>query len=259
MILTSDYHTHTIFSHGKGTISDNAIKAQEIGLKEIGISDHGFSHPAFGLTQRKADKMAKLVAEENKNVNVKVLLGIESNITGIDGSVDLKPKNYDKFDLFLAGMHKMILYKFGSIFSLSIPNLTRSWFCKNNIPNRVIKNTTRAFVNVIKNNPVDAITHLNFCCFTDPVEVAKAAADYGTYIELNAKKTHLTDDQINEILKTDVRFIINSDAHSPNRVGEISLVESMIKRLDFPLSRIDNIDGRLPDFRFKRFKSEAGR
>jgi putative hydrolase len=86
------------------------------------------------------------------------------------------------------------------------------------------------------------------------VEVAKAAADYGTYIELNANKVHLTDEEIYEILKTDARFIISSDAHSPERVGEISLVEDMIKRLNFPTDRIDNVDGRLPKLRFKAMK-----
>ena len=34
MILTSDYHTHTVFSHGKGNIIDNALVAKEKGLKD---------------------------------------------------------------------------------------------------------------------------------------------------------------------------------------------------------------------------------
>ena len=63
MILTSDYHTHTKYSHGKGTVLENAIRAKEIGLKEIAISDHGFSHPAFGLRQR---KMPKLISDCNE-------------------------------------------------------------------------------------------------------------------------------------------------------------------------------------------------
>ena len=42
MILTADYHTHTVFSHGKGQIIDNANVAKLKGLKEVGISDHGF-------------------------------------------------------------------------------------------------------------------------------------------------------------------------------------------------------------------------
>jgi histidinol phosphatase-like PHP family hydrolase len=87
------------------------------------------------------------------------------------------------------------------------------------------------------------------------VEVAKCASDYGTYIELNGKKTHLTDEELMEIVaKTSARFIINSDAHSKDRVGEVKLVEAQLARLDFPLERIDNIDGRLPNFRFAEFK-----
>ena len=87
--------------------------------------------------------------------------------------------------------------------------------------------------------------------------MAKVAADYGTYIELNAKKTHFTDQEIEKLLKTDVRFVINSDAHAPKRVGEISLVENLIERTNFPLDRIDNIDGRLPKMRFKAFKERG--
>jgi putative hydrolase len=87
--------------------------------------------------------------------------------------------------------------------------------------------------------------------------VAKAAADYGTYIELNSKKVHLTDQEIEGVLKTGARFIINSDAHTADRVAEISLVEEMIERTGFPLDRIDNIDGRLPNFRFKAFKEKS--
>ena len=249
MILTADYHTHTVFSHGKGQIIDNAMKAKEIGLKEVGISDHGFSHPAFGLTKSKTPKMRALCDSASNETGIKVLLGIESNIIGTDGSVDLKEKMYDYFDIFLAGIHKFVLYKFGTIFSLATPNRLYSFFKSKNIP--------KTFVNVIKNNPVDIITHLNFCCFCDPVEVARVAEDYGTYLELNAKKVHLYDEQIQEILdKTNVKFIVNSDAHSPEKVGNVSLVEEMISRLNFPLDRIDNVNGKLPNLRFKAYKDK---
>lgn len=257
MILSSDYHTHTVFSHGKGEIIDNAISAKEKGLKEVGISDHGFSHPAFGLTKRKVPKMRALVDQARNQTGVNVLLGVESNIIGTDGTVDLKANMYDYFDIFLAGIHKFVLYKFKSIFILAIPDLFYTYLKSQKIPNSVIKENTKTFINVIKNNPVDMITHVNFCCFCDVVEVAKAAADYGTYIELNAKKVHFTDEEIYKILKTDAKFLISSDAHSPDRVGEISLVEDLVFRLNFPKDRIMNIEGRLPDMRFKRFKERS--
>ena len=76
MILTGDYHTHTKYSHGKGTVLENACGAKEKGLKEIGISDHGFSHPAFGLTKRKLGGLKTDCENATKQTGVKVLRGI---------------------------------------------------------------------------------------------------------------------------------------------------------------------------------------
>lgn len=257
MFLTSDYHTHTVYSHGKGTVMDNAIRAKEIGLKEIAISDHGFSHPAFGLTKRKVPKLVADCKTATVKTGVNVLLGIESNIIGTDGTVDLKPTMYDNFDVFLAGVHKLVMFKFGTWFSLGIPDLVCSTLKVKNVSKSLIKSNTKAFINVIKKNPVDVITHLNFCCFADVVEVAKAASDYGTYLELNAKKVHLSDEELYQVLKTDVNFVISSDAHYPSRVGEISLVEKLLNRVDVPKDRIMNIDGKIPKFRFKAYKERG--
>lgn len=257
MILSSDYHTHTVYSHGKGQIIDNAIAAKNKGLIEIGISDHGFAHPAFGLTKRKVPKMKAECALAKEQTGVNVLLGIESNIIGTDGTVDLKEKMYDEFDIFLAGIHKFVMYKFGTAFSLFVPNFFNSTFKKQNVSKRLIETNTKTFINVIKKNPVDIITHVNFCCFADAVEVAKAAADYGTYIELNSKKTHFTDEELYAVAKTGVNFVIDSDAHSPDRVGEISLVEQLLERVNIDQKQIKNINGQIPKMRFRAFKEKA--
>ena len=257
MILTADYHTHTVYSHGKGTIMDNALVAKKLGLKELGISDHGFYHGAFGIKKSKLPEMKKNCELATEKTGVKVLLGIESNVRGEDGSVDLKPALYDNFDIFLAGIHKFILYKFNSLFNIAIPNLFHCYFKKEDIPSSLIKANTKTYINVIKNNPIDILTHINFCCLADAVEVAKVAADYGTLLELNSKKVHLTDEELYNVCKTGVNFVISSDAHSPDRVGEIKLVTDMLKRVDVPLDRIKNINGVLPDMRFKAFKEKS--
>lgn len=256
MKLSSDYHTHTVFSHGKGQIIDNALVAKEKGLVEIGISDHGFSHPAFGLTKRKIPKMKELCRKATEQTGVKVLLGVESNIIGTDGTVDLKENLYDDFDIFLAGIHKFVLYKMNTVFPLFIRNFFCSTFNKKNISKNLIDTNTKTFINVIKKNPIDVITHLNFCCFADAKEVAKVARDYGTYIELNSKKTHLSDEELYEVASTGVKFVINSDAHTPDRVGEISLVEKMLEKVNINREQIANIEGRLPTMRFKAFKEK---
>ena len=254
MNLTADFHTHTIYSHGKGTVLQNAIQAQSKGLKQVGITDHGFAHSVFGLSKRKIPQLITDCKNATEQTGVKVLVGVEANLTSTAGDVDLRPKLYDNFDIFLAGIHKMIIFKAGSWFRFGIPNLIYSTFNAKNAPKSLVKRTTNAVVQAIKKNPIDVVTHLNFCSYLDPVEVAKVASDYGTYIELNSKKVHLSDEDLFKVYNTGVRFVIDSDAHTPDRVGEISLIEETLKRTNFPLDRIDNIDGKLPTFRFKAFK-----
>ena len=52
MLLTGDYHTHTIYSHGKGTVMENALRAKEIGLKEFLLGKtwaSTASEPKYGI------------------------------------------------------------------------------------------------------------------------------------------------------------------------------------------------------------------
>ena len=43
MILYGDYHTHTVYTHGHGTVEDNVKVAIKRGLKQIAITEHSFS------------------------------------------------------------------------------------------------------------------------------------------------------------------------------------------------------------------------
>ena len=111
MKITLDLHTHTTYSHGKGTILENALSAKEKGISGIAITDHGFSHPAFGMRRRKVAQMRSECASAEQQTGVKVLLGIESNIRGRDGTIDVKLEDYKNLDVCLAGVHKFIFYK----------------------------------------------------------------------------------------------------------------------------------------------------
>ena len=59
--------------------------------------------------------------------------------------------------------------------------------------------------------------HLNEAI--DIVDIAKACADTGTFIEINDKHKHLTADEIRMASAFDVKLIIGSDAHIPSKVG----------------------------------------
>lgn len=256
MEIKFDFHTHTKYSHGKGTILENALSAKEKGLEGIGITDHGFSHPAFGMSRRKLDKMREDCTEAEKQSGVKVLLGIESNLLGVSGKTDVKEKDYEKLDIFLAGIHRFILYDgLKEWFKLLGSNYLTHLF-KKTPSEKLIKRNTEVYINAIKSNPIDVITHVNYLVYADAVEVAKCCADYGTYFEINTKKVHLSDETWQKVVDTGVEFVIDSDAHSPDRIGDTLLAEQLLSRVNIPLDRIKNLNGLPQRLRFKEFKGK---
>ena len=254
MILTADYHTHTPYSHGKNTVLENATAAKKLGLKQIAITDHGFNHLLFGLKRKKLDDLRSEIKEAEKLTGVKVLMGMESNLISLDGDTDMRPEDLDKFDIYLFGIHEVLKYrKFSDFYNIMLRNYTAYKLGKKP-PEKVIENTTRAYVNAVKNNPIDILTHINYKCCCDLKEVAKVCADYGTYIEINTKKRHVSPEEVDLMASTGVRFVVDSDAHSADRVGDTKIADELIKNCKFPLEQIDNIDGRLPKFRFAEYK-----
>ncbi len=256
MYLTADYHTHTPYSHGKNTVLENAVAAKAKGLKEIAITDHGFNHILFGLKRKKLSSLRAEIEEAKKLTGINVLMGMESNLISIDGETDMKQSDLRFFDIYLCGIHEVLRYKsFSDMYKILIKNYS-AYKLGRRPSDKVIENTTKAYINIIKNNPIDIITHINFKCCCNLVEVAKCCADYGTYIEINTKKRHVSAEELNMMAATGVRFVIDSDAHSAGRVGDTKIAEEILAQASVPLEQIDNIDGRLPKFRFAEYKAE---
>lgn len=255
MKLTIDYHTHTTFSHGKGSILDNARVAKQRGLESIAITDHGFSHPAFSMKRKEIPLMRKLCLEAEKETGVKVLLGIESNILGISGKTDLKEKDYTNIDVFLAGIHKFIMYDgLNEWYQLYFDNMITR-VLKLKPTKNLIKRNTKIYLNTIMKNPIDILVHPNYCFFADPVEVAKCCRDYGTIFEIDARKTHLSDEEWYKVNSTGVNFVIDSDAHEPDKIGVIDKAVELVERIGINKDRILNIDGKIPkSLRFSEYK-----
>ena len=123
LILRGDYHTHTIFSHGKGTIEQNVQEAIKHNLKAIAITDHGFGQPFAGITPKKFEVMKAQVKELRKKYpQIQILLGVEANITRKDGTIDLTDAQAEEMDIILAGYHLSATErKLSSLLSLSVP------------------------------------------------------------------------------------------------------------------------------------------
>ena len=107
---------------------------------------------------------------------------------------------------------------------------------------QLIENNTAIYLRAFEKNKIDVITHLNYGMKVDTMEVARAAKQVGTFIELNGKRILFTDDEIVKMAEEGVKFILNSDAHAPNAVGECNRATNLIRRLEIPLDRVVNIN-----------------
>ena len=253
MKLTADFHTHTKYSDGKNTVAENIFRAKELGLQAVAITEHGYTHIAFGIRRRETDRYIREIREAEKEAGVRALVGIEGNICGRQGTCDLRPDDFANFDVYLAGFHVLSRHE-------RLRDAYYGWTSYFKYHNgkkpseQLVRDTTTAYCNAVMKNPIDVLTHINFQCFCDAVEVAKCCRDYGTYVEISGKKTHFTDEELAAVAVSGVRFVLNSDAHSVDRIGDVALAVEQIKRVGIPLDRIDNIDGRMPSFRLAEYK-----
>lgn len=252
MILYGDYHTHTKYSrhnHGKGTILENASVALNKGLKQIAITDHGFNHIFYGVRRREMDTVKEDLLLAKETTGIDILLGVEANLISKDGEIDIIDEDFEFLDILLMGHHRMVkMNSFKDFLNFTMANAFGSPYAPSK--ERVSRNTT-AFLKALDKYPIDIITHLNYGCPTDTLSVARLAKEKGTLIELNGKRINFTDKELGIMAGEGVKFIVNSDAHRPESVGECNNAINTIFRLGLPLEQIVNID-KLPKFAVKR-------
>jgi putative hydrolase len=245
MVIHGDYHTHTPYSPGTGTILENTIIAMQKGLKQIAITDHGFNHTLYGISRKDIELMREECIEAEKQTGVKVLLGIEANFISNDGSIDLTKNEMKLFDIILVGHHNFVKAKnVLDKFSLFYRNILSKMFKPSK---RKIQKNTQVYIKAMKKNKIHVLTHLNYGMKVDTLKVALAARDNDVLIELNGKRILFTDEEMLEMAKNKVKFIINSDAHSSDKVGEVNNAINLVTRLNIPKELIVNLD-KLPKF-----------
>jgi len=236
-----DLHTHTTYSHGLGSILDNVKEAHAKGLTAIGITDHGPGHMSYGIKMSEVEQMRSDIEEAKKLFpDMDIKLGVEANIANEDGSLDLSKEEQKLFDYVIAGYHYEYLGKNkvkGAALSAS------SWLSDHHMPISIyaIERNTDLVVKAIYENDIKVLTHPGDKMKVDIKRIAQAAAKRGTLLEINNHHGHLNAEELRIASFYDVNFILSSDAHKVENVGNVENAYKIAQRADIEESRIVNL------------------
>jgi len=257
MAYLGDYHTHTVYSHGKCSIEETVQRAIELGFKEVAITDHGFKHMVYHVRRMDWPYMEKDVeALRKKYPQIKILLGVETNFNSHRGFIDLLPSEISALDVVVCGYHFMVKPdRFKDIFKFWLPNFIQQ-ITKKSSKKMYIRNTDM-YIKALEKYEIDIVSHPNYGIEIDVVEVAKACKAHGTYFELNGRRISLTDKQLEEVVATGVEFVANSDAHRHKDIGNVVLVDETVDRIGLPRTQIANWE-RIPAWRSKKMRAALG-
>lgn len=232
MRLLADFHIHSKNSrwfHGKNKIEEMVISANEMGLEEIAITDHGYNH-LFRTDKRKIAEARKIIDEINEWSKTKVLLGIEADIIAEDGTIDVDNETLSYLDILIVGYHRMIKTDFAGFFG------------GQENTEEAKRKATNAFVNAINRYPVTIVAHLDSILTTDLYEIGRACSEKGVMVEINNRHCDWNEDQMNDLLASDCMFVVSSDAHRREDIGKVSKAFELIKKYNIPSENIANVE-----------------
>jgi len=219
-----DVHTHSVASgHAYSTIQEMAHRATELRLQVLGITEHAPSLPGAPVTIY----FKNLGVVPRRMEGVRILLGVELNIMGTDGAIDMEPEVLRLLDLRIAGLHQLC------------------WW-----PSSLEENM-QALLHAMRNPWVQIISHPADSPFLlDFRPLVETAKETGTLLELNnstlnpkrGKRTaHENFCQMLRLCKEmSVPVILGSDAHISFSIADYSRALPLLEETNFPVSLIVN-------------------
>jgi histidinol phosphatase-like PHP family hydrolase len=247
-----DWHCHSTWSDGNGTLAGLARRAAARGFR-LGISDHA-------LRDNRRLRTPEHLAEYRREVRRQGLYaGVEVSVGDVDWAVDLEP-----FDYVIASLHTVRLPKVTvsavrylnwragiyAAYSSSLDLADReayfdSWLVQ-------LEATARRWPVTILGHFALLPEHANaagtFDLGQEPEPDATAAAwleetiglcrRFGIAIELNSKSRVPSPWIVRRALELGAAFSLGSDAHEVRRAGDVSYGRQLVRRLGIPESRL---------------------
>lgn len=241
MRVYADYHTHTTFSDGRGRLEDNVSAATNIHLEEIGIADHGPRNIGTGV---QGEGTYRQIKEEVERLSVtfpqiKVKVGAEADITGVDGSIDISQEIIDELDFLIIGLHPFVMPTGinSAVFLMEnlLAPLSRSLAAK------ALNDNTKALIEAMKRHSPDIISHPNLKMRVDIDEIAQACAKYNAAYEINVGHHFQTVEEIRQAATWGPQFVISSDAHYPDTIGQLDVGLALAEAAGLTAEQIINV------------------
>lgn len=217
----ADLHTHTVFSpHAYSTVTENATAAYKNGMLLMAMTDHGLSVPDTGHRWHFGNlKILPPTIE-----GVRVLHGMEANVIGLDGALDVPQQYVENLDIIIASMHGGVM------------------------PQGSVDDISAAWAAVAENPLVDIIGHCGTPRFAFDYEaVIPLFGKHGKVVEINEGTFRVRSDSYDNCKRIaalckqhGVRIAINSDAHFHAHVGAFDNAIAMLEELAFPTELIIN-------------------
>ena len=203
--LRGTFHCHTTASDGRNSLEEMAAAAQELGLQYLGIADHSRSSiQARGLDEARLKVQMATIKKINRDFeNFRIFAGVECDILR-DGSLDFPDEILASLDYVVASIH--------SAFTLSEAEMTK----------RIIRAMQNPNVTILA-HPTGRLLLRRDPYAVDIPAIIDAAADTGTWIELNAAPKRLDLDWRWWPLAKEkgVKCVINPDAHGVERLQDL--------------------------------------
>lgn len=222
MELLVDLHTHTVASgHAYSTLSENALAASRKGIKLLGMTDHGPSMPGAPHLYH----FGNLAIVPHELYGVKILPGVEANITSYEGELDIPIRYLAQMKLVLVGLH-VICY-----------------------PGGTPEQNTQAYINAMNNPFTDMMVHPGRPEFELDLErIAYKSAELNIPVEIN-NSSLLSEKKdawgncrrfANYMVHYKGPVILGSDAHFTDRVGEFSQALTLVREVGMTEDQILN-------------------
>ena len=220
MNIIADLHMHTMVSnHAFNTVTEMARRACKLGMFAAALTDHGPSMPDAPPPWY----FYNLTTLPSRIEGIWLLKGVEANVRGTDGSLDIEPQEFERMQLdwVIASIHSDTLCP-----SLSEDEATQLW------------------LNVAQSPYVDCIGHSESRRHRyDYDAVTKAFARCRKVVEINANSAVVrpgNEENMRELAlackRNGTKIAVNSVYH----LGQFDTVLPMLREIYFPEELVVN-------------------